>query len=237
MIPSAGGELVERLFERLLIAVGDDDGPLTIGDLYQRLIPYRSIRSEVGVMELAAYEHALLRLLGGEGGRLAVDLESAAAEIRRELASPNPILGIYRDYAEVPVRIVSRRTGAAAAVDPVAAPPASPTSPAANLGSAAAPDEVLVVASIEVPRSASKAGQPASRELRAMSGASPLADAPPTAATLACSRCQTPLPAVDGARFCPFCGQMREPIPCDNCGTPVQPAWNFCIRCGSPARP
>lgn len=236
MIPSAGGELVERLFDRLLVAVGDDDGPLTIADLYQRLIPYRSIRSEVGVMELAAYEHALLRLLGGEGGRLAVDLESAAAEIRRELASPNPILGIYRDYAEVPVRIVSRRTGAAPAVDPMAAPPASPTSAAADLGSAVTPAEGLVVASIEVPSSTSKAGPPAGRELRAESGAAPPANAPPAAGPLACSRCDTPLPEVDGARFCPFCGQMREPIPCDNCGTPVHPAWNFCIRCGSPAR-
>jgi hypothetical protein len=94
-------DLVDQLFHRLEEAVardGSGDG-LTVAHLYQRLIPYRAVRADLGLLELAPYENALLRLLSGERGYLRLEDERAREVIVRELASPNPILGIYRDYA------------------------------------------------------------------------------------------------------------------------------------------
>lgn len=80
----------------------------TVGDIYQRLIPYRAVRGELGIMELADYEHALLRLLAGERGYVSLGEERARAEFVAELSSPNPILGVYRDYAAATVRVAGQ---------------------------------------------------------------------------------------------------------------------------------
>jgi len=102
-------DLVERLYRRLVEAVSAwppaDTGALTIADLYQHLIPYRAVRGELGVLELAEYEDALLRLLVGEGGFVHVLDEDVQREIAQELGARNPILGIYRDYAAVELEI------------------------------------------------------------------------------------------------------------------------------------
>lgn len=117
-------DLLPRLHQRLLLALERaPEGPLTIGELYQQLIPYRTVRTELGVWELAQYEHALLRLLAGEGGYMEISDAAALDELRRELQSPNPILGIYRDFAGVMVHLPGRA--------PAAPPPPSPHPPAA----------------------------------------------------------------------------------------------------------
>ena len=101
-------DLVDRLFHRLVQAAGPAvngaDTATTIGEIYQRLIPYRAMRTELGVWELAEYENGLVRLLSGEREYLAID-PAVQEELRREISSPNPILGIYRDYSATPVRI------------------------------------------------------------------------------------------------------------------------------------
>lgn len=101
--------------------------PPTIADVYQHLVPYRAMRGELGVWELAEYEHALLRLLSGEGGHVAVLAPQAVEEFRRELASPNPILGIYRDYPGAEVRLSE---GGAPVESPAGGAPPSPPEPA-----------------------------------------------------------------------------------------------------------
>jgi hypothetical protein len=100
-------DLVDRLHARLRDALKSetDVSGLTIGDVYQRLIPYRSVRSELGILELAEYEHALLKLLAGERGYLTLEGEHALLELQAELESTNPILGVYRDYSAVVVRL------------------------------------------------------------------------------------------------------------------------------------
>ena len=181
-------DLLDRLHHALRGALersGPRTRPLTIAELYQQLIPYRAVRGELGVWELAEYEHALLRLLAGEGGHLAVAAPEAREEFRRELASPNPILGIYRDYATVEVEL-----GAAGAL------PLQPP----RLPEPAAPEPA-----------------PA-----------------PVLARPACHACGTELPGLEGVRFCPACGADQHAGPCRECGAPLKPEWNFCIRCGTP---
>ncbi|MBW3572406.1 MAG: hypothetical protein KY467_14990, partial [Gemmatimonadetes bacterium] len=91
-------DALDRLYRRVSLALARDPGrALTVGDLYQEVVPYRLIRAELGFAELAEYEHALLRLLAGEREYLETERPEVAEEFRRELQAPNPILGIYRD--------------------------------------------------------------------------------------------------------------------------------------------
>jgi hypothetical protein len=115
-------DIVDRLYHHLTQAIERGGAPprgrtLTIADVYQQLIPYRAVRSELGVWELAEYEHALVRLLAGERGYVSLGTLEARDELIRELASSNPILGIYRDYPAVQVVIA-----AAAESEPESAP-------------------------------------------------------------------------------------------------------------------
>jgi hypothetical protein len=198
-------DVVDRLYQRLEEAVARDrplDG-LTVGELYQQLIPYRAVRAELGLLELAPYEHALLRLLSGERGYLRLEDDDARDEIARELSAPNPILGIYRDYAGVRVTLGAGEDA------PIVAPPPPPR-PA------------------HVPKAPPAPEPPAERLISAPPEPVP----PPAARPLACRTCHAPLPTDAEVRFCPTCGADQTLTPCVGCGTPLRAEWNFCIRCG-----
>jgi hypothetical protein len=199
-------DVVDRLHQRLEEAVARDrplDG-LTVGDLYQQLIPYRAVRTELGLLELAPYEHALLRLLSGERGYLRLEDDDARDEIARELAAPNPILGIYRDYAGV--RVTLGPSDAAPLVTPVPPPSSAPPAPPAKAPPAPEPPVERLISAPPEP--------------------------PVPARPLACRSCHSPLPTDAEVRFCPTCGVDQTLTPCAGCGMPLRAEWNFCIRCG-----
>ena len=79
--------------------------PFTVAEIYQNLVPYRTHRDELEVEMNGDYEHALLRLLAGEGEYLTIESRTARQEIREELDSPNPNTGLYRDFAAADVRL------------------------------------------------------------------------------------------------------------------------------------
>ncbi len=81
------------------------EAPFTVAEIYQDLVPYRTHRDQIGVALSADYEHALLRLLGGEGDYLILESPAAREEIRRELESPTPNTGLYREFAAADVRL------------------------------------------------------------------------------------------------------------------------------------
>ena len=80
-------------------------GPFTVAEIYQNLVPYGSHRDRIGVEMNGDYEHALLRLLAGEGGYLVLDSEPALQALRAEVESANPNTGLYREFAAVDVRL------------------------------------------------------------------------------------------------------------------------------------
>jgi hypothetical protein len=83
--------------------------PFSVAEIYQNLVPYRTHRDELGVEMNGDYEHALLRLLAGEGEYLTIESRTARQEIREELESPNPNTGLYRDFAAADVRLNPER--------------------------------------------------------------------------------------------------------------------------------
>ena len=97
-------DIVARLHLALVQALrnrGPDalDRPVTVAEIYQDLIPYRVARAVAGVELNADYEHALLRLFAGEGGRVRLEPATAREELLRELDSPNPNVSLYRKFA------------------------------------------------------------------------------------------------------------------------------------------
>jgi hypothetical protein len=205
-------DALDRLYRRVFLTLARDPGrALTIGDLYQEVVPYRLIRAELGFAELAEYEHALLRLLSGEREYLELDRPEVADEFRRELQAPNPILGIYRDYAEV-------------GVSP------NPFAPALD---ATAPPPVVVAAPASAPAATGRVDLPPPVE-RTDPGASVTAEPPPRPRPKPCPGCRSPLPTDREARFCPFCGKCLVPVPCADCSAMLEPEWTYCITCGSP---
>jgi hypothetical protein len=222
-------DLLDRLHARLQAALdgrsGGPDEPFTVGELYQQLIPYRAVRGELALLELAPYEHALLRLLAGERGYLELSEPAVVDDLRRELREPNPILGVYRDYASVEVRLASAAGAADGAADEVAdrfvAPPLPPPLPLKEdrVGERESP------ATHDHPSAPGKAGNGG----RGAEDGDPRAGSSPPAP---CTRCGEELPEVEGLRFCPTCGaEQREPS-CAGCGAQVDPAWSFCVHCG-----
>lgn len=205
---------VDRLYWRLVEVLCKDGAdpaarPLTIAEVYQQLIPYRQVRSELGIHELAAYEHALLRLLAGERGHVLVNSAAVREELERELASPNPILGIYRDYAAEGLWLNPAPRGSA---------PARPD------------DSESVPAATETPEAVSSAPEIAlSPPLSA-----PVVTRVPPPPPPSCRSCRMHLPPGRDARFCPFCGAIQGPVPCKECGVDVEPEWSYCIGCGVP---
>ncbi|MBI4543802.1 MAG: zinc ribbon domain-containing protein [Gemmatimonadetes bacterium] len=129
------------------------DQSITVAEIYQDLVPYRRVRSTLGVELNADYEHAVMRLLAGEGGLVRLEPTEVQQQLRRELGSPNPNVGLFRQFAAcdawvtippaepprkeaVPAEPVPASASAAAAAAPApAAPPAAP----AKAGAAPSP--------------------------------------------------------------------------------------------------
>ncbi|HEX6909983.1 MAG TPA: zinc ribbon domain-containing protein [Longimicrobium sp.] len=204
-------DALDRLYRRVSLTLARDPGrTLSIGDLYQDVVPYRLIRGEMGFAELAEYEHALLRLLSGEREYLELDRPEVADEFRRELQAPNPILGIYRDYAEVGVA----PNPFAPALDATAPPPVVVAAPAPT------------AARVDLP-------PPSERTDPGATTTAELAP-PPRPRPRPCPGCRSPLPVDREARFCPFCGKCLVPVPCADCSAMMEPEWSFCATCGAP---
>lgn len=205
-------DVLDRLFRRLVERLRRERGgagpePLTVGEIYQQLVPYRVVRGELGISELAEYEHTLLRLLSGERGYVSLDPAEAQEELRRELGAPNPILGLYRDYSEAAARLDLRRVPLPA---PAAPPPPEvtqpfPSAPAAQEEAPPPPEPLPVLEPPPpVPCRVCSAPLPEGREVRY------------------CPHCG----AVQRAIPCRSCGEPVEPEWkfCVGCGVPQQVA-------------
>jgi hypothetical protein len=192
-------DALDRLYRRVAdVLLRQPDAQVTVGDVYQNLVPYRLVRSELGFSELAEYEHALLRLLSGERDYVIVERPEVQEELQRELRATNPILGIYRDYASVGVYLnpYAPEVTVMAAAQPV--PAQRPVFTEAG----AAPAEVAA------PKRA--AACPGCR--------TPLPSDRPVRFCPSCGKCLVPVPCAECSsmiepewRFCATCGWPREP--------------------------
>jgi hypothetical protein len=216
---------VARLHRALAGAIrqarGEDfDQPVTVSEIYQVFMPYRTARSLVGFEMNADYEYALLRLLAGEGDFAHIEPAEVRELLRGELESANPNVSAFREYANCDVWI--------------AAPGQSVSEWAAQRERDVPPQpddqaEVAEEAPVVLPPEPAKAD-------RSGSAQPSRAAAPPAAPRIrTCPSCNAKLPAGRATNYCPFCGHDLSRRPCPACGEALDPAWRFCANCGQKA--
>ena len=231
-------ELVERLRRDRPAALA---GPITVGDLHERLIPYRLVRDCVGFRSNDDYESALCRLAAGERSYLLGD-RVMQQELREALGGVLPDIYRYRAYKDEQVWL-----------NPAAIPPPGDTryappevreraEPAVSPKDAEADGEETLEARrdaaadpldhVGVERIGDDDTE-ATRELeaRTIEEVFSVANASRDEEVETCLTCGEPAPG--GAAFCPFCGARLRPASCPNCGGALEPTWRFCPACGT----
>ena len=243
-------ESIARLHRALVDAMVQSrhhraDQPVTVAEIYQDLIPYRTVRTTVGFALNADYEHALLQLLAGEGGFARIEPVQVQQELRMELQTSNPNVSVFRNYAACDVFValpgdfeqrrqsprVQEGTEKGGATRAAAGPQTVP----ANGGQPEAAAQVRPAPA--PPRSAAPPPQappapPATVVSPPEASAAAVNRTP--AAVVQCGACSKPLPRNRNTRYCPYCGREQAPRHCVRCQEPVEQAWKFCVACGTP---
>jgi len=234
-------DYLERLFEHLVANIAALDAaalhrPVPVGDIADRLIPYRTHRAMLGVDTNEDYEMTVLRLLAGERGFAQVFPDDVRLALVAEAAGSNPDTGLFRQFPDATFLLDADRvadlTGAdeprhgnrghAATATPDAAPRFVPRSLDEPSGHEELPggddDDVqpLPFALEEDPDTAPPPSRP--RDI-----------AP---ASSACNYCGGALPVGRSVLFCPHCGQNIGVVHCPTCGSELDVGWQFCITCG-----
>lgn len=208
-------EVVTRLYRALVRELRrrghPDSRPVTVAEIYETLIPYAAVRSTIGVELNADYEHALLRLLSGERELVRLDPEAAREELRREVNTPYPFVGLYRKFSSSDVWVAMPEAAEHRAPSPDAAP-------VRLSGGGAEP-------AISEPPVRLHRSEPA----EAGEGAPERVLVPHHAA---CAFCSAELPSGRKIRFCPHCGADQRLRPCPRCDSVLELEWRYCINCG-----
>lgn len=255
-------EVVTRLYrclvEELRRRGHDEEHPLKVSELYQELVPYRAVRSSLGVELNADYEHALLRLLAGERNLLRLEPEQAREELRREVDAPYPFVGLFRKFSASNVWVDMEKLGdrpAATREPATGAPPVTAVPPGAHRAEpdrtprpaaptptarpvdapAAAPSPIAAEAEDPVPV-ARRGGPLPARAPAPVQLHREEAETDPaerlTRVGADCVFCAEGLPAGRRIRFCPHCGGDQRLRPCPRCDAVLEREWRYCISCG-----
>src|SRR4051812_11307912 len=152
---------LERLYRHLVRTIRASfpqylSRPFEVAELYQTIMPYRHHRRELGFDSNQDYEMALLMLLSGKGGYLVVEDRMREA-LTRELASPNPDPGAFREFSTGSVQLSADRLRALDAAPPMETTPASSSAPTQKMPAAARAS----ISAAESPAAAARTSAPA----------------------------------------------------------------------------
>jgi len=221
--------------------------PFEAAELYQVLVPYRLNRRELELETNQDYEMVVTQLLAGERNYLVGDPVMQEA-LRRELASPNPDTGAFRNFPDAQValspeilrRLDGRQGGRAATEESTPSAPV-PVSEAPTERRAAVPPPSATVPAAAAPVAAAA---PAPAPARPDSQQSTTQPTPEDSVSLSqrslktivgggsCQYCGGVLPEGRRISFCPHCGQNLTIIHCPACSTELEAGWRFCTTCG-----
>ncbi len=213
---------LDRLFERLVRVLADEAPgrlavPFPAAEVYERLVPYRSNRSALKVATHQDYEMAVLRLLSGERGYVALDPAEVQEALRREAAEGNPDPALFRQFPDAVLSLNRLAAERFLRGDRVYAPPslvptdAHPSPPPRDAQDVAAPEEE---AAGDAPGSAFELAEQSESPRQ-------------------CPYCGETLPGGRKVNFCPQCGQPPSgELRCPACGSEVDVGWRYCAGCG-----
>lgn len=216
------------------------NGPVDVTELYQRLVPYRTHRTALGLDTHEDYEMTLLRLLAGERGYAFVEPEEARTALANEAAGINPDLALYKRYGAARVTFDVEHVRAALGDAVPAADGGAAGAGAPVEGGERGPADVPWFP--EPPPDAPEAGVAhAEPDVRGEEpelpfdlddGAAEGEGASPRTTSAPCAFCGADLPVGRAVIFCPHCGQNVGVVHCPSCGTELDVGWRFCITCG-----
>lgn len=239
---AAQPDLLERLFQRLVANIAALDPaalhrPVAVGDLADRLVPYRTHRAALGVDTNEDYEMTVLRLLSGERGYAQVFPEDIAVALTKEARSVNPDTGLFRQFPDATFLLDADRvadltaSGGRRTPDPHGhdeEPPVSALAPPMH----PAPREEPAVELQHDDNDEDLTPLPFVLE-EDPEGAPPLSSAREISpASAPCPYCGGSLPVGRTVLFCPHCGQNIGVVHCPTCGSELDVGWEFCITCG-----
>jgi RNA polymerase subunit RPABC4/transcription elongation factor Spt4 len=226
---------------------GNDGGPIAVGALLDRILPYRQARRLLGIDISEDYEALMLRLLAEEEGLVAVVPPDAAEMARSTLASKLPDLDVLQLLRAASITITAATVARLEGV--LQMPPSRGTEPEQEPTSQAAPeaddsiesgddgpiDDVDVIP-LPVSRVVADAIRVALETPRPELPAAPppefltkVAFVPPA---MSCWSCTEALPEGRSAKFCPFCGADQRQPACSACGGAIERHWKHCPDCG-----
>jgi hypothetical protein len=233
---------LDRLFRALIRNLADLDpsrvhGPVEVAELHERLVPYRTHRTQLQIDTHEDYEMAVLRLLTGERGYAFVEPAEAREAMEREVTGVNPDPAFFRQF---PTARVTFDPGQVREALGLAEP--EPAGEAADVPVREGPDaggEAAAPWFAEVGPGTSEAGGegasagaggkvPFALEEEAEGGEA----VSPRFGSAPCAFCGGELPVGRAVIFCPHCGQNVGVVHCPSCGTELDVGWRFCITCG-----
>src|SRR5256885_1523563 len=119
---------LDRLFGLLVAALARETWvavSFPAVQVYERLVPYRSNRSQLNVATHQDYEMAVLRLLAGERNYVQLEPETVREAMQREIATINPDPAYFRSFPDAQVMVNGRAAERVLLADRAYAPPAA----------------------------------------------------------------------------------------------------------------
>lgn len=99
---------LDRLFECLVRALAKETRlsvPFVASEVSERLVPYRSTRSQLNVATHQDYEMAVLRLLAGERGYVRIEPDDVREAMQREVTAVSPDTALFRSFPDAQVMV------------------------------------------------------------------------------------------------------------------------------------
>lgn len=218
-------DTIDLLFRRLVLAAQAADAlarPIEVGEILDKLVTYRAARRDGAIDTHDDYLHAMMQILAGERELVFAD-DLMQDDLRNEVASSNPDLGVLRTYASAKVRLstnaVQRVLAGDTAID------LRPATPVAT----------PVIPMVEMPpaRPGARGGVSPSEPVGGTSPANNVRSAEPQGAD--CPYCTHALPTDRPVKYCPGCGINLRVRRCPGCSTEIESEWKFCVTCGRSA--
>ncbi len=220
-------DALDLLFRRLVLTAQAADAiarPIDLGELMDTFVPYKAARRDGMIETNDDYLHTVMRLVAGEREFVFAD-DLMQDDLRNELATSNPDLGLLRTYLNATVRLsgtaVERVLGGDTKID------LRPSTPIAS--------------SVVLEEPVARISEPVAAPVPDPLADTPAVPAPSTPhathATHAhdCPYCAQVLPTGRGVQYCPNCGINLKTRRCPGCSTEIESAWKFCVTCGRSA--
>lgn len=213
-------DALDLLFRRLVLTAQAADAlarPIDLGEIMDTFVPYKAARRDGMIETNDDYLHTVMMLVAGEREYVFAD-DLMQDDLRNELATSNPDLGLLRTYLNATVRLSST------AVDQV-------------LGGDTQIDlrpSTPIAASVVLQEPVARMSDPVPAPVAATPEVA-VPSTPRVTHTHDCPYCAQVLPTGRDAKYCPNCGINLKTRRCPGCSTEIESAWKFCVTCGRSA--